>query len=64
MEDKSNKKDSPMPSGGRWSLYSTTDGTLRELKESTAKLKSEVKKESTIFSKYALTDGGQFKIPE
>lgn len=54
MENNSNKKDS-----GRWGVLSTANGTLRELKESTAKLKNEVKKESNIFSNYSLTDGGK-----
>ena len=40
-------------------MLSTANGTLRELKESTAKLKNEVKKESNIFSNYSLTDGGK-----
>lgn len=54
----SNKKDESKLSG-RLSAFSAENGTLRELKESTAKLKSEVQKERSIFSNYSLIDGGK-----
>ena len=58
MENK-RKRVCILKSRGRWNVIPATDGTLRELKESTAKLRKEVKKESRIFSKYSLIDGGK-----
>ncbi|MBP9100428.1 MAG: hypothetical protein KBF68_03430 [Nitrosomonas sp.] len=57
--EKDNKKESLNTKTGRFSMLSAPNGTLRELKESTAKLKREVKKESNIFSNYSLADGGK-----
>ncbi len=56
--EKTNKKDDFKPKG-RWSMLSPVNGTLHELKASTAKLRSEVKRERSIFLNYSLADGGK-----
>lgn len=44
---------------GEWMHPRSGSGTLRELKAGAAELKSQVKKESKIFSKFSLNDGGK-----
>lgn len=46
-------------SSGRWVGLTPANGTLRELKVTAAEIKSQVRKESRVFSSYSLADGGK-----
>lgn len=56
MKTKKGNKNIPVD---RWAGFKPAHGTLRELKEESAKIKREVEKESRIFSTYSLFDGGK-----
>lgn len=44
---------------GEWMQSRSGSGILRELKAGAAELKNQVKKESKVFSKFSLNDGGK-----